>query len=170
MVQTFTFTGFDPSSTVTAPQGAPAGLTFAQGPTDPSGVTATLSGTPSTAGTGAFQIQIVRPNNQTQFFTYGFSVVVNNAPLALSPSTLPDAISHVLYNQALTVQNGIQPITWTVQAGTLPPGLALSGSTSASNAISGTPTTPGVFNFTLQVTDASSPAKVGTFAYSITVN
>ena len=50
----------------------------------------------------------------------------------------------------LFASGGVQPYTWSVVAGTLPPGLELPR---GENTISGTPTTAGTFTFTVRVTD-----------------
>jgi len=55
------------------------------------------------------------------------------------------------------------PFTWTVDSGSLPPGLSLS----SGGAITGTPTAAGTFNFTLRVTDATG--LTATQALSITI-
>ena len=59
-------------------------------------------------------------------------------------------VSHI-WNLSATVKNGTAPYTFEHVGGTLPPGLEVSGST-----LSGIPTTPGTYNFTLKVTDAES--------------
>ena len=56
------------------------------------------------------------------------------------------------------------PFTWTVVSGTLPPGLSLS----SGGAITGTPTAPGTYNFTLQLVD--STGLTATQAQTITIN
>jgi hypothetical protein len=165
--QTFTFTGGTPPLTVTAPLGAPDGLVFTAG-TD----TATLSGMPSTAQTGSFEIEVVDAKNVTQILTYALSVV-NAAPgITLSPTTLPAAISQVLYDQSLTLTGGTAPFTWSVINGTLPPGLAFSSATTTANvnALTGKPTTAGTYPFTIVVMDTSSPVQTGLFPTSLTVN
>ena len=55
------------------------------------------------------------------------------------------------------------PFTWTVVSGTLPPGLSLS----SGGAITGTPTAPGTYNFTLQLVD--STGLTATQAQTITI-
>jgi uncharacterized repeat protein (TIGR01451 family) len=55
------------------------------------------------------------------------------------------------------------PFTWTVDSGTLPPGLSLS----SGGAITGTPTAAGTFNFTLKVVD--STGLTATQAQTITI-
>lgn len=48
-----------------------------------------------------------------------------------------------------TIKNGATPYAFTLSSGTLPPGLSIEGST-----LSGTPTTPGSYDFTMSVEDA----------------
>jgi len=55
------------------------------------------------------------------------------------------------------------PFTWTVDSGTLPPGLSLS----SGGAITGTPTAPGTYNFTMQLVD--STGLTATQAQTITI-
>lgn len=69
-------------------------------------------------------------------------------PLTLSPGALPNGTSNVQYTQTLTVGGGVN-CTF-VNAGVLPPGLALSYTgTSNSASISGVPTAAGAYNFLL---------------------
>ena len=56
------------------------------------------------------------------------------------------------YSDQLTVTGGTSPFTWSVSAGTLPPGVTLGASTGL---LSGTPTTAGTYSFTVRVTDHS---------------
>jgi Putative Ig domain len=56
------------------------------------------------------------------------------------------------------------PFTWTVDSGTLPPGLSLS----SGGAITGTPTAAGTYNFTLRVVD--STGLTATQAQTITIS
>jgi uncharacterized repeat protein (TIGR01451 family) len=58
----------------------------------------------------------------------------------------------VAYSDQLTVTGGTSPFTWSVSAGTLPPGLSLNPVTGL---LSGTPTASGSFSFTVKVTDNS---------------
>ena len=60
---------------------------------------------------------------------------------------------------------GVQPYTWSVVAGTLPPGLELPR---RENTISGTPTTAGTFTFTIRVTDAPGASSEQLFSITIT--
>jgi hypothetical protein len=58
------------------------------------------------------------------------------------------------YTQTFSATGGVPPYTWS-STGTLPPGLALS----SSGTLSGVPTTPGTYSFTVKATDS-----VGLFA------
>lgn len=51
---------------------------------------------------------------------------------------------------AFSATGGVQPYTWSISAGALPGGLALG----SDGTVSGSPTTPGTFTFTVQVADA----------------
>ena len=71
--------------------------------------------------------------------------------LQITTTSLPGATVGQLYSAQLTATGGMPIYDWTVSAGNLPPGLALS----KSGLISGTPTTVGVFSFTVRVTDSN---------------
>ncbi|MGO9540968.1 MAG: choice-of-anchor tandem repeat GloVer-containing protein [Terriglobales bacterium] len=59
----------------------------------------------------------------------------------------------VAYNSALTAAGGLAPYTFSIASGSLPPGLTLNTSTGA---ITGTPTSAGVYNFVAQVVDSQA--------------
>ena len=84
----------------------------------------------------------------------------------ISPATLPDGAFSAAYSQTLSASSangGIAPYTFSINAGALPPGLALS----AAGVLSGTPTATGSFNFT--VTALSSNGFSGSRAYTLTI-
>ncbi len=71
--------------------------------------------------------------------------------LALVSASLPGATTGVAYFLQLEATGGALPYSWSVSAGSLPPGLTLSGSGS----ITGNATTPGTYTFTVTVSDAA---------------
>ena len=66
---------------------------------------------------------------------------------AITTATLPDGKVGDAYNQTLAA-TGSNPITWGIEAGTLPDGLTLAGDT-----IKGTPSKAGEFKFTVKATN-----------------
>lgn len=82
------------------------------------------------------------------------------APM-ITTASLPGGTVGTVYSQALTA-TGNEPITWTVESGSLPTGLTLGGST-----ISGTPTQVGTASFTVK---AANSLGTDTKALSITIS
>ena len=72
--------------------------------------------------------------------------------LVIATTSLPDASEFSVYSQQLQATGGTAPYIWSVSAGSLPAGIALS----QSGALLGTPTVSGAFNFTAQVTDSGA--------------
>ena len=59
-------------------------------------------------------------------------------------TSLPDAPPGIPYSQFVYAVGGTKPYTFSIDSGSIPPGLSLNTSTGE---ISGTPTTPGTYNF-----------------------
>jgi hypothetical protein len=99
-----------------------------------------------------------------------FGILIDpSGPPQITTSSLPTGTLSVLYNQPLQAAAGIGPLTWSISAGSLPPGLTFGPpSTGPRVIISGTPTTQGTFNFKVTVTD--TVRQVDTRALSITIS
>jgi len=111
-----------------------------------------LSGTPQTAGTFSFTVQVT--DAARGLASQNFSVLVNPPSLSITLVTQPVAGTvGVAYNQKLPVvaNGGTPPITWSLAAGSVP-GLSFDASTLT---LSGTPTTAGNFDLTVQANDAA---------------
>lgn len=80
-----------------------------------------------------------------------------------SVSPLPDAIVGSAYSHSITATGSQGPLTFSVLSGTLPTGLNLS----ANGLLSGTPTTPGTFDFTVQVANSNNVAVQKQFSLSV---
>src|SRR5258708_22125916 len=97
---------------------------------------------------------------------YTLTVISPGSPLTIATaSPLSSGTVGVGYSQTIAVTGGTAPYVWSITAGALPSGLALS---SATGAIGGTPTSAGSFTFTVQVTDLA--AATASQAYTLTVS
>jgi hypothetical protein len=120
---TFSFTG-----------ALPAGLTLSS--------TGTLSGTPTTAGSYSFTIIVTSSFGSATSQSY---TVVISPPIAITTTILPDGVVGVSYAQTIIAN---QSATFSVTSGTLPSGLTLA----SSGTLSGVPTTPSSYTFTITAT------------------
>jgi hypothetical protein len=87
-------------------------------------------------------------NDNTVFLRYTF--MVGSVPLAISTGTLANGVAGAAYTQTLAATGGTAPYTWSIATGSLPAGLNLN---TATGVISGTPSTAGTSNFSVQVQD-----------------
>jgi subtilase family serine protease len=87
--------------------------------------------------------------------------------VVVSPPSLPGGLVGIAYSQSLSAIGATAPYTFAITGGTLPGGLTLS----SAGILSGTPTVPGSFNFTVTATDSSaSPGPFfGSKNYSLAV-
>lgn len=85
-------------------------------------------------------------------------------PLSVTPASLPTGNAGVAYTQSLSQTGALGTPTYTVTAGSLPPGVVLS----PSGVFSGPPSATGTYNFTVTVSDASGCS--GSTMYSLTIN
>jgi hypothetical protein len=81
----------------------------------------------------------------------------------VSPGVLPAGTTDTAYNQTLTGNGGTGPYTFSVTAGALPPGLALS----SAGVLSGTPTSSGNYPFTATAVDSLGVG--GSQAYTLSI-
>lgn len=121
----------------------PAGLSI-------DGSTGVISGTPTTAETQAFVVRAEDTDGVQVDLTTEIAIAV--PAVWINPPALPDGTVGAAYSQDLDVGGGdIAPYVWIKSAGDLPGGLNI---IEATGVISGTPTTAGTFNFTVQATGA----------------
>ena len=84
--------------------------------------------------------------------------VLSGGVPAVAPTITSSAPANPVYGVAYThnyTATGTEPITWSVSAGSLPPGLSLNADTGA---LTGTPTAAGSFPFTVQASNAGGTA------------
>jgi hypothetical protein len=130
----------------------PSGLTF-------NATTGVLSGTPTTGGTFAFTLKATGQGGC--FGTRSYVVQVACATLTFSPATLPNGTVGQTYSQPLTITPE-GTYTFSMQIGSLPPGLTLS----SAGVLSGITGQTGTFNFTVKALGGTCQ---GTKSYTLVI-
>ena len=108
-----------------------------------------LSGTPTATGSYSFTVKVTDANNQSATQATSISVSAGVSTTFAAP---PASVVGSDYSYTLTATGGTTPYTWSVNAGSLPPGLTLS----SAGVLSGTPTTTGSYPFSVNVIDANN--------------
>jgi hypothetical protein len=110
---------------------------------------------------GTVPVQVV---NSGKIESNVVDFVINPVP-AITPTALPNATVGVPYSQQFVVTGGTAPFTWSI-SGSLPPG---SPPVLLNNAglLSGTPTTPGSYTFTVLVTDSVGVRASATYTLTV---
>ena len=116
----------------------------------------TLSGTPAQQATFIPNFTVTDSKGTTVTAPIELDVI---APLAFSTAAaLPDQNIALPVYMYIAVSGGVQPYTFSLTPGsTMPPGLTFTNANSV-GLIQGTPTTPGSYTFTVQVTDSFTPS------------
>ena len=115
-------------------------------------------------GVYAYGAASVFPNQTFNSSNYWVDVVFSSGP-AVTTTSLPAGTVGTGYSGTLAAGGGTPPYTWSITTGSLPTGLTLA----PAGSISGTPTAAGTSTFTVQVSDAASPAKTASTSLSITI-
>ena len=129
----------------------PGGLTLSSG--------GAITGTPS--ATGTFQFTLTVTDSVSATASQQFTLIVSGG-LTISTAALPGGKVGASYSQTLTAAGGVSPYTFSVSAGTLPPGITLNGAV-----LGGTPTKTGSYPFTIQVTDSTQATASAQFTIVI---
>jgi hypothetical protein len=132
----------------------PLGLAFNAG--------GTIAGTPTTPGSATFTVKVTDSSSATA--TKSLTVAVNPDPIVVTTAPLPPGTVGVVYSQLLSATGGSGAYSWSITAGSLPPGLSLGAS---AGTVAGTPTVAGTFSFSLTVTDTVGTEAMGQFSIRI---
>lgn len=169
--QTVTVNYATANGTATAPadyQPASGTLTFLPGVTTQT-ITVQVVGDIVPEADETFSVALSAPTNATLGSATGTGTILDDdEPVTIAPTTLPNAAVAAAYSQTLTASGGNGgPYTFAVTAGALPAGLTLANG----GALTGTPTASGTFTFTVTATDGSpSPGPFnGQQAYTLIV-
>jgi hypothetical protein len=112
----------------------------------------------------------------TTMYQSAYGLIVGNyifsdlvAPFSnITQTSISNGTLGVSYSQGLSATGGADPFVWSVSAGTLPTGLSLdTGATSGSSTITGTPTTTGLYSFTIQAISNGVTTKTRSYTMSI---
>ncbi|HTW66089.1 MAG TPA: putative Ig domain-containing protein [Bryobacteraceae bacterium] len=150
--------------------GLPPGLTLNTATT---AATTTITGTPTTPGLYSFVVEAEYDDSSPTLDTQSFTIDVRSG-FSISTTSLPTATVGAHYSQQLQTMSAEGTVAWYIcppdancfPGGIPAPGLTLNGS---SGVISGTPTTTGVFTFTVQAEYNDSATFTATRQLSINV-
>lgn len=134
--------------------------------------TGQISATPSLdqAGDYSLRVQVTDASASVQSASHVFFVHIIPAP-SFGDVDLPAASPDVDYWGSVGVSGGWAPRTLTLVSGSLPPGLNLSDPWHYSFfSISGRPTTPGDYRFSLELADSTTPPLTARQEFQIHVN
>ncbi len=138
----------------------PAGLTL-----NPTGV---ISGIPTTVGSTTITVKVT--DSVAGTVTKDLNITINPPgvlPVTIITTALSGGTVGSPYSTTVTASGGTGALTWSVVSGALPSGLSLNPSTGM---ISGTPTTQGVSNFTIQAQDSGNPPQSNQKQFTVTIN
>lgn len=129
-------------------------ISWASGDSSAKTITVPLYNPGYSSGTRALTVALNTPNGVTLGSTPSAQVTITENDTALTVGTSASGGTQYLsYSAPLSGSGGVGSLTWTQTGGSLPTGMSLS----ASGVLSGTPTTSGSFQVTVQVKDSATP-------------
>jgi hypothetical protein len=150
--------GTAPLTLVITAGSIPPGLTF-------NATTGAITGTPTTVGTYRFTAQLTDSSAVPYVVTTQNTIVVAApipTPLTVSGNP-PSGTVGGAYSTAFGASGGVAPYIFSISSGALPPGLSMS----PGGIVAGTPTTVGVYVFTVQARDSVGTTGSGSFSITI---
>ncbi len=148
--------------------GAPASVAVAtgagHGTAIASGTSITYTPTPGYSGSDSFTYTATNASGTSAPATVSMTITAPNLIFSPPSGALPAGIVTTAYSETITASGGTSPYNYSA-TGTLPAGLALNHATGA---ITGTPTTPGNYSFSMTATDANGA--MTSAAYTIAIS
>ncbi|MGE0407326.1 MAG: putative Ig domain-containing protein, partial [Candidatus Korobacteraceae bacterium] len=105
----------------------------------------------------------IAPNTNSS--TGSTTTTTPSSPLVITTASLSPAVVGTSYTATMSATGGVPAYSWSLESGFFPTGMMLS----PSGVVSGLPSQPGTFSFTVRVSDAASSAQSATKAFSMTV-
>jgi len=129
--------------------------------------TGEISGTCNAPAIYNFTVQAVDSAGSPSSDTQALSIAVVPPPPDLVDKALLKGGRNFYYKDTISVSTGgWLPFAYTLDSGSLPPGLSLAASTGI---IDGTPTAVGIYTFNVKVTDGWTPARTDVAVFSIQI-
>jgi hypothetical protein len=155
----------DGYSQVIGTSGGTGSITFTETGALPAGLTLSssgeLSGTPTAAGSYAITVTATDTLGSTASQAYTITI---NPGVALTTPALSDwTVGKTGYNQTVNTTGGTGSFTFSVPAGSLPPGLVMS----SAGVFSGTPAVTGTYTFPVTATDSVGASVSQTYTIAI---
>jgi hypothetical protein len=131
----------------------------------PAGINLTLAGVLGGAATtpGTYNFTITGTDQYGCSASQAYTLIVNCPTITVSPTTLANGVVGTAYVDAITSTGGIGSIAYSV-SGTLPQGITIDNN----GFVTGTPTLPGTYNFTVIATDINNCT--GQQAYTLIID
>ena len=123
----------------------------------------TLSGTPTIAGFTTFSVEVTDADGDTDTALFSLSVRAIDRFPAIVTAAIGSGEMGTPYAFTFLAANGNAPLIWTLSSGSLPPGLALT----AGGMILGTPTSAGIYDFEITLTDEDGDTAMASFIIGI---
>ena len=138
----------------------PAGLSLDSG-------TGIISGMPTTGGDSTFTVKVSDNSTPIKSDKQRYTITIaGNETLIITTTDMADGVEGTAYNVTVLALGGKPPYTWSIAGGKLPDGLMID---TASGVISGNATKKGNYNFTIQISDNTTPANTDTQRLSIRI-
>lgn len=125
-----------------------------------------ITGRTKVSGNWNFTLQVSDSGRLPQTLSLPLTISIAT-PVVMGGSMLSSAVMGSKYSASMQASGGLLPYTWSLANGSLPSGLSLDPATGA---VTGTPTVPGAFSFSLAVTDGSFPAQQQVASAAISVS
>lgn len=134
-------------------------------------VTGAITGSPSAGGSFSFTVTVTDTGGRTASRALSISVGAGSLTI-VTPSPLSSGSKNLSYQTTIQASGGTAGYFWNVVIGlgNLPPGLSLTNPCTANSCtITGVPSQPGDFTFTIRISDSGNPQQAATKQFTIRI-